>query len=132
MPSVEIPIEGRDLILAKGYSQSNRGRWCTIGWPTTPDRWRRLGAAGVAGAHRSSVLHGYGAPFSVFSLPTEPVECEELTKGVFYRWGGGSRAGHAVARFKPQPPAMVGEHSKGRLTTRLGQMGAAQNIEHRL
>jgi hypothetical protein len=46
--------------------------------------------------------------------------------------GGGSRAGHAVARFKPQPPAMVGEHSKGRLTTRLGQMGAAQNIEHRL
>jgi hypothetical protein len=32
-------------------------------------------------------LRGYGAPFSVFSLPTEPVECEELTKGVFYRLG---------------------------------------------
>jgi hypothetical protein len=49
---------------------------------------RRGGAiAGAGGAHRSSVLRGYGAPFLVFSLPTEPVECEELTKGVFYWWG---------------------------------------------
>jgi hypothetical protein len=33
------------------------------------------------------VLRGYGALFFVFLLPTEPVECEELTKGVFY-WRG--------------------------------------------
>jgi hypothetical protein len=52
-----------------------------------PDRWRRLGAADEARAHWSSALHGYGVLFSVFSLPTKPVECEELTKGVFYRWG---------------------------------------------
>jgi hypothetical protein len=44
---------------------------------------------------------------------------------------GGSRAGCAVTRFKLQPSAMVGEHSKGQLTTRLGHMGAAQNVEHR-
>jgi hypothetical protein len=52
-----------------------------------PDRVAvaRCGSA-MAGAHRSSVLHGYGAPFSVVSLPTELVECEELMKGVFYRW----------------------------------------------
>jgi hypothetical protein len=38
-------------------------------------------------AHRISTLHSYGALFSVVSLPTELVECVELTKGVFYRWG---------------------------------------------
>jgi hypothetical protein len=70
-----------------GYSQSNRGRWRTIGWPTTPDRWWQLGAVGAVGAHRSSALRSYGAPFSVFSLPTESMECEELTKGVFYQRG---------------------------------------------
>jgi hypothetical protein len=65
-------------------------------------------------------------------LPTEPVECEELTKGVFYRrGGGGSRIGHAMARFKLQPSATVRERSKGRLTTRLGEMGALWNVEHR-
>jgi hypothetical protein len=37
--------------------------------------------AGAAKAHRSSVLHGYGAPFSVIFLPTESAGCEELTKG---------------------------------------------------
>jgi hypothetical protein len=74
--------------------------------PQCPTGWRQLGAAG---AHRSSALHGYGAPFSVFSLPTEPVECEEPTKGVFYRrGGGGSGARRAAARFKPQTLAMVG------------------------
>jgi hypothetical protein len=44
---------------------------------------------------------------------------------------GGSGAGHAAVRFRPQPSAMVGERSKGRLTTRLGQMGVAWNVEHR-
>jgi hypothetical protein len=43
---------------------------------------------------------------------------------------GGSRAGHAVARFKLQPSVMVEECSKGRLTTRLGETGAVQNVEH--
>jgi hypothetical protein len=45
--------------------------------------------AGVAGPgpHRSSTLRGCGAPFLVFFLRTEAVECEELTKGVFY-WQG--------------------------------------------
>jgi hypothetical protein len=43
----------------------------------------------------------------------------------------GSGVGRAVARFKLQPSATVGERSKGRLTTRLGQMGVVQNIEHR-
>jgi hypothetical protein len=27
------------------------------------------------------MLHGYDAPFSVFSLPMELVECKELTRG---------------------------------------------------
>jgi hypothetical protein len=40
-----------------------------------------------AGAHRSSALHGYGTPFLVFSLPMEPLECEELTNWLFYWWG---------------------------------------------
>jgi hypothetical protein len=59
-----------------------------------------------------------------------------------YRWSarnsprgsstsGGSEAGCAAVRFKPQPSAMVGEHSKGWLTARLGQTGAARNVEHR-
>jgi hypothetical protein len=43
---------------------------------------------------------------------------------------GGSRAGRAVARFKLQPSTMMGECSKGRLMTRLGQMGEAWNVEH--
>jgi hypothetical protein len=45
--------------------------------------------AGTARAHRSFALHGYGASFSIVSLPMKPVECEELTKGVFYQRGGG-------------------------------------------
>jgi hypothetical protein len=38
---------------------------------------------------------------------------------------GVSGAGCAAARFKPQPLAMMGERSKGQLTTQLVQMGAA-------
>jgi hypothetical protein len=64
------------------------------------------------------------APFSVFSLPTESVECKELTKGVFYQRGAPEQDVRA-ARFKPQPSATMEERSKGRLTTRLGQMGVA-------
>jgi hypothetical protein len=33
-------------------------------------------------------LHDYGALFSVVSLHTEPVGCEEFTKEVFYGQGG--------------------------------------------
>jgi hypothetical protein len=87
-------IKGQDLILAKGYFQSNRGHWRMSGWPTTLDRVAaaRCGRCGsamasAARAHRSSVLHSYGAPFSVVFLPMEPTGCEELTKGVF-NWCG--------------------------------------------
>jgi hypothetical protein len=45
--------------------------------------------------------------------------------------GGGSRAGCAVAKFKPQPSPMVGKCSKGRLMTRFDQTGVARNVEHR-
>jgi hypothetical protein len=44
---------------------------------------------------------------------------------------GGSRVGCVAARFKLQPLAMVGGHSKSRLTARLGKTGAVQNVEHR-
>jgi hypothetical protein len=94
MPHIEIPIKCQDLISANEYFQSNHGRWRTSGRPTTPDLvaaaqcgQRSRTMASAARAHQSSALHGYGALFSVVSLPTEPVECEELTKGVFYRWG---------------------------------------------
>jgi hypothetical protein len=43
---------------------------------------------------------------------------------------GGSGAGRVVARFKLQPSTMVGERSKGQLTTRLGKTGVARNVEH--
>jgi hypothetical protein len=44
---------------------------------------------------------------------------------------GGSGVGHAAARFKVQPLAMVGGCSKGWLKTRLGKTGATQDVEHR-
>jgi hypothetical protein len=94
MSSVEIVIKGRDLISANGYFQSNRDHWHTSGWLTTLDRvavaWcgrRGSAMAGAARAHRSSALHGYGAPFFVVFLPMEPAGCEELTMGVFNWWG---------------------------------------------
>jgi hypothetical protein len=130
MPSVEITIMARDLISAKGNLQSNRGRWRTSGWPTTPHRWWRHDAAGMARAHRSSVLHGYGASFLVVSLPTEPAGCEELTKGVFNRWGppekDARRHGSSFNLWQ-----CWGGSSKGWLTTRLGKTGVAQDVEHR-
>jgi hypothetical protein len=123
--------QGPRFNLNEGYFQSNHGRWCTSRWPTTYDqvaaaRCGRHGSAmaGAAGAHRRSALHGYGALFSVVSLPTELVGCEELTKGVFYRRGG-SGAGCAATGFKLQASAMVGGRSKGHLMTRLGKTGAA-------
>jgi hypothetical protein len=96
--------------------------------PQCPTGWRQLGAAG---AHRSSALHGYGAPFSVFSLPTEPVECEEPTKGVFYRRGGGApeqdvrRQGSSLKLWRWWGTLQGSAHDK------LGQTGATQNVEHR-
>jgi hypothetical protein len=83
---VEITIKGQDLIPAVAYFQSNLivVVGARVDGPQCPTGWR---GHGVAGAHQSSVLHGYGAPFSVVSLPMEPVGCEELTKGAFY-WQG--------------------------------------------
>jgi hypothetical protein len=37
--------------------------------------------AGAAEAHRSSALHGHGALFFVFSLPTEPVGARNSPRG---------------------------------------------------
>jgi hypothetical protein len=126
---------GRDLILTRGYFQSNCGRWRTSGRPTTPNHvaaaqcGQRGGAmASAAEAHRSSALHGHVALFSVFSLPMELVVCGTHQGGLLPAAGSG--AGHAVARFKPQSLAMVGERSKHRLTTSLGETGAAWNVEH--
>jgi hypothetical protein len=103
------------------------GAWVDV--PQRPTGWQRHGAAGVAGAHRSSALQGYGAPFSLVSLPTEPVGARNSPRGSSF--GGGSGAGRAATRFKPQPLATVGERSKGRLMTKLGQTGVAWNVEHR-
>jgi hypothetical protein len=118
-------MKGRDLILAKGYSQSNHARWCTIGWPTTPNWRRQLGAVGVAGALRymGMVLH-----FWCFLFLQNQWSARNSPRGS--STGGGSRAGCAVARFKPQPSVMVGECSKCWLTTRFGQSGVARNVEH--
>jgi hypothetical protein len=77
-------IKGQDLILAKGYFQSNRGRWRTSGRFTMLNR---VVAAWCGRRGQSSTLHGYGAMFSVGFLPTKLAGCEELTKGVFNRRG---------------------------------------------
>jgi hypothetical protein len=81
-----------------------------------------------------------------FDSPQRPIDGGGFVFGVFSSYGtggvrgthqggllpvGGSRAGCATARFKPQPSATVGERSKGWLTIRLGQMGATQNVEQR-
>jgi hypothetical protein len=55
--------------------------------PQRPTGWQRHGVAGAARAHWSNALHDYGAIFLVVSLSMEPVGCEELTMGVFNRWG---------------------------------------------
>jgi hypothetical protein len=67
---------------------------------------------GAARAHRSSALHGYGAPFSVFYLPTELAGCEELTKGGRQPVGS-SGAGCVVVRLKLRPSGTVGGSSEG-------------------
>jgi hypothetical protein len=123
-------IKGRDLISAKGYLQSNRGHWRMSGRPTTPDR---VAAARCGRRSQSSP-----------ELRATQLWCSIF--GGFYSYGtdgvqgtnqgglqptGSSRAGHAIARFKLQPSALVGGSSKGRLTIRLGKTGAAQDVEHR-
>jgi hypothetical protein len=87
--------------------------------PQRSTGWWRHGAAGAARVHRSSVLHGYGAPFLVVFLPTELAGCEELTKVVFNHWGApeqdASEAGRAAARLKLQGMAhdKVGQNGCG-------------------
>jgi hypothetical protein len=57
--------------------------------------WHYSAMAGTVRAHQSFMLHGYGAPFSMVSLPTKPMGCEEHTKesstgeGVWSRMCGG-------------------------------------------
>jgi hypothetical protein len=86
--------------------------------PQCSTRWWWHGVAGVARPHRSSALHGYGAPFSVVFLPSELAGCEELTKAVF-NWGGAPE----------QDTSWQG--TMGWLTTRLGKTGAVLDVEHR-
>jgi hypothetical protein len=123
-------IKGRDLISAKGYFQSNYGRWHTSGRPTTPD-W-------VVAARCSQ--RGRSSP----ELCTTRLWCSIF--GGFSSYGtggvrgihqggvlpvGGSSVGRVAARFKLQPLVTVGGCSKGRLMTWLGKIGAAQDVEHR-
>jgi hypothetical protein len=71
-------------------------------WCSVSDVFSSYGTGGVQGTHQGGLL-----------------------------LAGGSIAGRAPTRIKPQPSAMVGERSKGWLTIRLGQTGVARNVEHR-
>jgi hypothetical protein len=89
-------------------------------------------AAGAAGAHQSSALHGYGALFSVVSLPTEPVGCEKLTKGGSSTdRGRGLQSRTCGSKVQASTFGDGGGRSTGQLTTRLGKMGVAKDVEHR-
>jgi hypothetical protein len=97
-------------------------------WPVAVARCSQRGGtmANAAGAPRL-----WCSVFSVFSsYGTGGVRGAH--QGVVYQrgGGGGSGAGRAATRFKPQPSVMVGECSKGRLMTRLGQTGVAWNVEY--
>jgi hypothetical protein len=74
------------------------------------------------------VLHGYGAPFLVFFLPTEPAGCEELTKGVFNWW----RAPKQDAWWQGSSFNLRRQWGKApRDGSREGwQNGATQDVEH--
>jgi hypothetical protein len=91
--------------------------------PQCLTRWRRHGAAGAAKADWSSALHDYGAPFSVVFLPTQPVGCEELTKGS--STSGELRSRMHGSKVQASTFSDGGGSSKGRLTKRLGKMSAA-------
>jgi hypothetical protein len=96
--------------------------------PQWPTGWRWHGAADAARAHQSSAPHGYGAPFSgVFFLQNRR-GARNSPRGLQPVGSYGARC--AAARFKLEPSATVGGSSKGRLTTRLAKMGAAQDVEH--
>jgi hypothetical protein len=71
----------------------------------------------------------YGAPSWMWFLPMGAAGCEKLTKGSLA--AGSSKAGCAAARLKLRPSAMVARSSKEQLTTRLGKMGVAQDVDHR-
>jgi hypothetical protein len=94
--------------------------------PQCPTRWRRHGAAAPWPELRATRL--WCSIFGGFS--------SHRTGGVrgTHEGGllpvGGSGVGCVAAKFMLQPSAMVGERSKGRLTTRLSQTGAAWNVEH--
>jgi hypothetical protein len=95
------------------------------GGTVRPARWHH---GGVTEAHQSSALQGYGAPFWWFLFLRNWWSARKSPR--VSSTAGGSRAGRAVARFKLQPSAMMGECSMGRLMTRLGQMGEVWNVEH--
>jgi hypothetical protein len=98
--------------------------------PQCPTGWQWHGAAGTAEAHQSFALHSNGAPFfgGLSSYGTGGVRGTHQSVLLL---AGGTRAGCGAARFMLQHSAMVGGHSNGRLTTRMGKTGAAQDLEHR-
>jgi hypothetical protein len=79
--------------------------------------------ARAARAHWSSALHGYGAPFLVVSLPMKPVDCEELTKGVFYWRGGGLRSRTRGSKVHASTFGDGGGKLQGMAHDKVGQNG---------
>jgi hypothetical protein len=125
-------IKGWDLISAKGYLQSNHGHRRSSGWPTMPDRMA------VARCGR----HGRSSP----ELCTTQQWCSVFWWFIFLRnrWGArnspigsSSSGGHQSRMWGSKVHASTfgdgggGGHSNGRLTTRMGKTGAAQDLEHR-
>jgi hypothetical protein len=130
MPSVEIMIKGQDLISAKGYFQSNRGRWRTSGRLTMLDwaaatrcSWRGQSSPELRATRLWYFIfggfssYGTGRVRGTHQGGLQPV--------------GSSKAGHATASLKLRPSTMVAGSSKGWLTTRLGKTGVAHVVEHR-
>jgi hypothetical protein len=138
MPSVEITIKRWDLISAKGYFQSNHGRWRTSGRPATPDRvaaaWcgrRGSVVADAARAHRSSVLQAMVLHFWWFLFLRNRWGVRNSPRGSSTGGGLWSRTCNGKVQASTFGDGGGRGCSKGRLTRRLGKTGAAQDVEHR-
>jgi hypothetical protein len=120
LSAIDSLVCGFDFIKTKGYRWSNLDRWSRCG------RLRR-------GQHGGGVVKGgmprvFVALFSMRFDPTDIAQRGKLTYGVFERWGV-TVVGHTMAVSLPQPSASSTTSSIGRLTTRLGYVGAAWHVE---
>jgi hypothetical protein len=106
MPSIEIIIKGWDLISAKGYFQSNHGRWRTSGQPTMLDR--------VVTAWCS--WRGQSSP----ELRATRLWCSIF--GGFSSYGIGRVRGTHLGGFQP-----LGSSGAGRVAARLKLQGMAHD-----